>query len=26
MHGETMEKPGGISKREARLEFKLQLV
>jgi hypothetical protein len=26
MHGGTMEKRGGIGKREARLEFKLQLV
>jgi hypothetical protein len=26
MHGWTMEKRGGIGKREAALEFKLQLV
>jgi hypothetical protein len=26
MHGQTMEKRGGVGKREAVLEFKLQLV
>jgi hypothetical protein len=25
MHGQTMEKRGGVGKREAQLEFKVQL-